>query len=146
MLSGRPGAQELQNGPRHARAQLVALQHLQGFCEGAGVRGSRSRGDHVQGIADNVGDDQTEKGPACKSLCQPSSLDVAQMFADGVHLIDGGAAAVQEQVSSRVMPGAGAGRSAEPPPEKRQMPTSSGPAERARSRIRRAPSTPAAVG
>ena len=49
-------------------------------------------------------------------------------------------------LSSSVIPAAGAGNNAEPPPEIRHSSTSCGPAFRAISRIWRVPATPSAVG
>ena len=81
---------------------------------------------------------------------QLAALDLGQVLADGIELVDGGPAAQQASVvatfSSREMPSAGAGIRAEPPPENRHSTTSSGPRPSTSRSMRAVPATPAASG
>ena len=50
--------QALQDGGRGFFQQVVARQHVPGVLVGGGVGAGRSGGDNIQGIADDVGEDE----------------------------------------------------------------------------------------
>ena len=72
------------------------VEHGQGIGESGRIGGGGTGGDDVERVADHVGDDQAVEGPAGEGLGQSASLERAEVLADGVHLVDGRAAGVQQ--------------------------------------------------
>ena len=56
--AGRTAAKMVEDGRRRAVGQAVAVEHGEGVGEGGGVGGGRAGGDHVERVADHVGDDE----------------------------------------------------------------------------------------
>src|SRR5262249_50589894 len=114
------------------------------------ISGRRAGGNDIERVPNHIGDDQAVQAMAREGLGQPASLDARQMFADGVHLIDGRSAFMEEEGDLLFFlqghAGNGSRQEGRSPPEIRHRATSSGPALPSRARILSAPSTPAAVG
>src|SRR3989441_59175 len=64
-------------------------QHGEGVGEGRGVGSRRSRRDHVERVADDVGEDEREHHGWRRRPRQPAPLEERQMLADRVQLVDG---------------------------------------------------------
>src|SRR5262249_54184564 len=95
-LPRSPAAQMVEDRRRRALDQAVALEDGQGVGKGGRVGGRRAGGNDVKWVADDVGDNEAKQGAAGERLGESAALDVGQVFAHCVHLVDGGAASVQE--------------------------------------------------
>ena len=80
----------------HAIANLVAFEDGAGGGEGGGVGRGGAGADDVEIVADDVGEQQRLDAGRSGEAGQLSALDARDVFADGVDLVDGGAAGQQE--------------------------------------------------
>ena len=112
------------------------------------VGGGRAGGDHVERVADHVGDVRLTTGSRPKRLGEPAALDAREVLADAVHLVDGRPAACSNFVTAclsssetvggaRHQGGAAAGEQAQgpgPPPSRRPQARAAAPRPRGRER------------
>src|SRR2546423_1110619 len=73
---------------RDTLCQLELVEDRQGISECRRIGSGGAAGDHVERIADDVGDDEAVKRLTVKCLRESPPLDTRQMLADSVHLID----------------------------------------------------------
>src|SRR5262245_12470985 len=95
-LPARPSLQASANRDRNLVTELILLQNGECVLKRGRIGGGRSRGDDVERIADNVRNDQAPERLAAERLRESAALDARQVLADGVHLVDGRAAGVQQ--------------------------------------------------
>ena len=137
----RAVAKVVADGRRRAGGQAVASEDGESVGEGGRVGGRRARGDHVEGIADHVGNDKAVNRTTAlrERLGQSASLDARQVLADAVHFIDRRPAGVQQGGDALFILQRHAlyrrRQQAEPPPDNRHRPRSFGPDDFTRSSI-----------
>ncbi len=81
-----------------ARAQGVAFEHGPGIGEAAGVGHGGSRGDDIERVADNIGEDEGHHGGRVREAGEPAALERLEVLAQAVDLAD--ARATGEQFGS----------------------------------------------
>src|ERR1035437_10105640 len=141
------------DGGRHAMVDGVAVENGAGGGEGGSVGSGGAGTDDVEIVADDIGKQQGFHAGGGGQARQLPALDARDVLTDGVDLVDGGARGQQQAGGGLVflegdtLGGRGQeGKSAEAPPETRQITRSSRPAAAAICAIRTAPATPRSSG
>src|SRR3954468_18524688 len=81
---------------RSLGAQFKTIENGERVGKRRWIRRGRAGGDHVKRIANHVRNDQTEERPTAKGLSESPALDARQVFANGIHLLDGRPTGVEE--------------------------------------------------
>ncbi len=92
LLGGFPGEQSL---CLLTQLQTVLFRNGDGLLAGAGIGDCGAGGDHIQGVAQNVGKHDGEYLCRSTALGKPAALDGGEPLADGVDLHDTGTAGQQ---------------------------------------------------
>ncbi len=87
-LPGAAAPQMIRDARRQLWLQAVFRDHRLSPGKGGVVRRGRSRTDHVQRVADHVGEDQRQQLCRVSRLRQPAALHRREMFAHRVQLVD----------------------------------------------------------
>ena len=95
-LAGHTAPQAIDDRRGRIGHHAVALQHRVGIGERAGVGHGRAGADHIERVADHVGENQRDHAGRVRQPRQPAALDLIEVLAQRVDLVDIRPAAQQD--------------------------------------------------